>query len=93
MPNRTKMATLIMSAMIGEAVAIEFLRRLSPDDRAAATERMLQTVRASVKEYANEKVASPNPTDTVGHQMMASDMERGCEPMLRALVDLAGKDG
>jgi hypothetical protein len=92
MPNRTKMATLLMSAMIGEAVAVEFLRSLTPTERTAATERMLKAAQASVKEYAEEKITSSDPKDTIGHQMMASDMQRGIEPMLRALVELAAKD-
>jgi hypothetical protein len=93
MPNRTKMATLIMSAMIGEAVAAEFLRSLPAEQRQTVVDRITATVNAGVKAFADEKLASAEPKDIVGHQMIVEEMRRGIAPMMQELLDLAAKDG
>jgi hypothetical protein len=92
MANRTKMATLIMSAMIGEAVAAEFLRSLPAGERQATVDRITATVNVGIEAYANEKLASAEPKDIVGHQMMAEEMRRGVAPMMQELLGLAAKD-
>lgn len=83
----TKMSTLLASAMIAEAVAIEYLRGLAPEARSAAAERMAATLQSSMKQFAETKIS--DPADGIKHRIMIDDLERRIEPMLKTLIDLA----
>lgn len=83
----TKMSTLLASAMIGEAAAVEFLRSLPADARKPAIERMSATLQASLKQFSETEIG--NPADSMKHKIMIDDLTRRIEPMLKTLLDLA----
>jgi hypothetical protein len=89
----TRTTTLIMAAMIGEAFAVEYLRSLPGDARAAAAARIRTRFLASIDEYRGQKIASGDPKDTIAHQMMGDEMARGADAAFAALVDLAAQEG
>lgn len=83
----TKMSSLLASAMIAEAVAVEYLRGLGVDGRAAAAERITATLQASMKQFAETKIT--DPADGIKHRIMVDDLGRRVEPMLKTLLGLA----
>lgn len=86
----TKTSTQLASAMIAQAVAVEYLRGLTAEARKAAAERMSTTLQASVKQFAAAEVG--DPALRVKHKIMIDDLERSIDPMLKALLDLAGNE-
>lgn len=88
-----KTTTLIMSAMIGQAVAVEYLRGLPEAERKPAAARIRATLMAAVAEYAAGTVTSAKQTDVIAHQMMADEMGRAAEPALQRMLDMAAAPG
>jgi hypothetical protein len=91
--NRTKMATLLLGSWIGEAVVVEFLRSVPADQRDAIAARILKSVQAAVKDYADQKLESSKSADIIGHRMMADEMVREAEPTFNRLLELAKTEG
>lgn len=86
-----KTSTLLMSAMIGEAVTVEYLRGLPADQREAAVERIRATFMASIKEYSQGTAADQK--QAILHQMMVDEMGRTADAAIKQLVDKATANG
>ena len=93
MTDRTKMSSLLIGSWVGEATVVEFLRSLPPDKRDAAGKRILASLLASIKDYADQKLETSVTAQIISHRMTADEMARNAEPAVARLLDLAKTDG